>query len=297
MQKSTVLIIDPDLALQEILSEILSNRFNIHAVASIAEARKVIANIDPHLIFIELALPQESSMDFMEKTRKLKPNTQFIIITGNATVEDAVKALRHGALDFLRKPFEIEDIASVIEKFFSITVNRESDYDIYSLIVEESRSFAIPTDFSVISTFVSEVMHIVSRFSGVDKKTLLTIRLSIYEMLVNAMEHGNLEINYEMKKNLLEEVVDYQKFLHERAQEDKYKDRKIFVSYHFHQNTITFTITDEGKGFDISLVPNPHATENLERLNGRGIFITRVNMTEIRYNDKGNSVTLVKKLA
>ncbi|MBL8035322.1 MAG: two-component system response regulator, partial [Leptospiraceae bacterium] len=38
-------------------------------------------------------------------------------------------------------------------------------------------------------------------------------------------------------------------------------------------------------------------SENLERLNGRGIFISRVNMTKVLYNDKGNSVTLYKELA
>ena len=58
-----------------------------------------------------------------------------------------------------------------------------------------------------------------------------------------------------------------------------------------------YTITDEGKGFDVSKVPNPHASENLERLNGRGIFISRVNMTQVTYNKKGNSVTLYKELA
>jgi len=296
MQKPPVLIIDPDLALQEILSEILKNRFRIFVANSIAESQNIMQGEDPHLIFIELQLPGEEAIEFIERSKRSKSNTQFIVITDNATVENAVTALRHGALDFLKKPFEIDDIARIVEKFFSLTANREADYDIYSSIVEEARTFELATDFSIVSTFMSEIMHIISRFARIDKKTTLTIRLSLYQMLVNAMEHGNLEINYDMKKNLLEEVMDYQRYLTDRANEAPFKDRKVRVSYKFDTKSISFTITDEGKGFDVSKVPNPHATENLERLNGRGIFISRVNMTSVTYNDKGNSVTLYKEL-
>ncbi|MBS0618485.1 MAG: ATP-binding protein [Spirochaetes bacterium] len=296
MLKPLVLIIDPDIALQEILSEILKNRFRICVANSIAESRELLANDDAHLIFIELLLPGEDAIDYIEKAKKGKINSQVIVITDNATVENAVTALRHGALDFLTKPFEIEDIARIVEKFFSITANREADYDIYSCIIEEARTFQLPTDFSIISTFMSEIMHIISRFSGIDKKTTLTLRLALYEMLVNAMEHGNLEINYEMKKNLLEEVIDYQRYLQERANSEPFAKRKVLVSYKYDGKSITFTITDEGKGFDASKVPNPHSSENLERLNGRGIFISRVNMTRVTYNDIGNSVTLYKEL-
>ncbi len=296
MQKPPVLIIDPDLALQEILGEILKNRFRIFLANSIAESQTIMQGEDPHLIFIELVLKNEDAIEFIERSKRSKSNTQFIVITDNATVENAVTALRHGALDFLKKPFGIDDIARIVEKFFSLTANREADYDIYSSIIEESRMFELATDFSIVSTFMSEIMHIISRFAGIDKKTTLTIRLSLYEMLVNAMEHGNLEINYEMKKNLLEEIMDYQRYLTERANEAPYKDRKVLVSYKFDTRSIAFTITDEGKGFDVSKVPNPHATENLERLNGRGIFISRVNMTSVTYNEKGNSVTLYKEL-
>lgn len=296
MQKPPVLIIDPDLALQEILGEILKNRFRIFVANSIAESQNIMQGEDPHLIFIELQLPGEDAIEFIERSKRSKSNTQFIVITDNATVENAVTALRHGALDFLKKPFEIDDIARIVEKFFSLTANREADYDIYSSIVEEARTFELATDFSIVSTFMSEIMHIISRFARIDKKTTLTIRLSLYEMLVNAMEHGNLEINYDMKKNLLEEVMDYQRYLTDRANEAPFKDRRVRVSYKFDTKSISFTITDEGKGFDVSKVPNPHATENLERLNGRGIFISRVNMTSVTYNDKGNSVTLYKEL-
>ncbi len=296
MQKPSVLIVDPDLALQEILRDILQTRFRIFNARSIAEIDSVMENEIPHLIFIEMELPGEDVLEFIESTKKNKSYSQHIVITENATVENAVNALRHGAFDFLTKPFGIDEIARVVEKFFSLTSNRETDFDIYATITEESRTFCLPTNFAIVPNFMSEIMHIIARFDGIDKRTTLSLRLAIYEMLINAMEHGNLEIDYEQKRALLEEVLNYQQHLAERANQEPYRNRKIFVSYKYTLKSIEFTITDEGKGFDVKQVPNPHASENLERLNGRGIFISRVNMTRLEYNEKGNSVTLYKEL-
>src|SRR5438132_1325023 len=53
-------------------------------------------------------------------------------------------------------------------------------------------------------------------------------------------------------------------------------------------------ITDEGKGFDPSDVPDPTAIENLERPCGRGLMLMKHYMTEVEYNESGNSVSMAK---
>jgi serine/threonine-protein kinase RsbW len=53
-------------------------------------------------------------------------------------------------------------------------------------------------------------------------------------------------------------------------------------------------ITDEGIGFDPSDVPDPTAVENLERPCGRGLMLMRHYMTEVSYNERGNSVYMIK---
>ncbi|MBL8033402.1 MAG: hypothetical protein JNJ69_06870, partial [Leptospiraceae bacterium] len=72
MQKPPVLIIDPDVALQEILGEILKSRFRIFTANSIEESRAVMGEEDPHLIFIELVLPGEDAIQYIERTKKSK---------------------------------------------------------------------------------------------------------------------------------------------------------------------------------------------------------------------------------
>jgi anti-sigma regulatory factor (Ser/Thr protein kinase) len=58
---------------------------------------------------------------------------------------------------------------------------------------------------------------------------------------------------------------------------------------------VSYTIRDEGQGFDPANVPDPTAAENLLAVSGRGIMLMRTFMDEVKYNAKGNCVTLIKR--
>ena len=57
----------------------------------------------------------------------------------------------------------------------------------------------------------------------------------------------------------------------------------------------TFTIRDQGPGFDPSSLPDPTAPENVGKVNGRGMFLIRTFMDEVRFNESGNEVTMIKR--
>jgi serine/threonine-protein kinase RsbW len=72
--------------------------------------------------------------------------------------------------------------------------------------------------------------------------------------------------------------------------------KRVHVEISIQQASVVATITDEGGGFDPSLVPDPTIPANLERTGGRGLFLIRSLMDEVRYNARGNSVTLILHL-
>lgn len=296
MPKAKALIVDQDETTTEILKELISQKLESDVAHSLAEALSKCAESEYDLIFSEIKFNGENGSSAIELLKKRLPNALIIGMSQKPTLEQAILAIRQGAVDFLAKPFSVEELALVIEKYFSMTSHTISDFNLLESLAEEKRTFVIPTDFLILNPFIDEIINMIKRFPGIDKKTLLIIRLSLYEMLVNAMEHGNLEIDYNTKKEILEKTLDYHKFLQERAQEPPFNQRKVTFSYHFNKNTISFTITDEGKGFDVTKIPSPNQEQNLDSLSGRGIFITRINMDEVIYNEKGNSVTLRKKL-
>jgi len=97
-------------------------------------------------------------------------------------------------------------------------------------------------------------------------RDLFSIKLALEEALVNAIKHGN---QYD-------------------------RNKKVEIAYQVTSERFTIRITDEGDGFDPADVPDPTAVENLERPCGRGLMLMRHYMSEIDYNELGNSVVMSK---
>jgi serine/threonine-protein kinase RsbW len=95
---------------------------------------------------------------------------------------------------------------------------------------------------------------------------LFSIKLALEEALVNAIKHGN--------------------------QFDRSKS--VEISYQILPDRFEIRITDEGSGFDPLDVPAPTAVENLERPCGRGLMLMKHYMSEVDFNERGNSVRMAK---
>ena len=61
------------------------------------------------------------------------------------------------------------------------------------------------------------------------------------------------------------------------------------------RSSVEFVIRDEGPGFDLSGLPDPTDPENLAKVSGRGLLLINAFMDEVRHNDQGNEITMVKK--
>lgn len=75
--------------------------------------------------------------------------------------------------------------------------------------------------------------------------------------------------------------------------------KKFFVAYETTVDTLVITITDQGKGLDPAIIPDPLAPENLMKGSGRGIFLIRAFMDEVRFRDAapGTEITLIKHVS
>ena len=94
------------------------------------------------------------------------------------------------------------------------------------------------------------------------------VRLALEEAMVNAIKHGN------------------------RMEPDK----QVFIACELTAEEITVVIEDQGEGFKPEDVPDPTDDENLENPGGRGIMLIRSFMNAVAYNDRGNRLTMIKKL-
>ena len=132
--------------------------------------------------------------------------------------------------------------------------------------------------------------------SRLENHTLNTLRLGLCEILINAIEHGNIEISFE-EKTTETDKDDYLAFLIERQKLPAYAGRSVTVEYHITPRQATFRISDEGRGFDHRKYNSLTAKGNTELAHGRGIRMTLRVFDRVRYNSRGNRVTLVKTFA
>lgn len=124
---------------------------------------------------------------------------------------------------------------------------------------------------------------------------LQKIRIGISEMITNAIEHGNLEITGEEKFRATEND-EYYELLKKKLSDKKLSKRKVDVLVKITKKQLKVTIKDKGKGFDTSKIKKTLSEEDLYKLHGRGILITSMYFDEIVYNNKGNVVSLIKRI-
>ncbi|RZI40251.1 sigma-54-dependent Fis family transcriptional regulator [Herbaspirillum sp. HC18] len=111
-----VLIVDDDVNTREALAEITgAEGFTTAVAGSIKEAQAQIVQQRPDVVLIDLKLPDGSGMDLFNDIES-RATTEIVLITGHASVETAVEALRLGAADYLTKPINFRRLKALLSR-------------------------------------------------------------------------------------------------------------------------------------------------------------------------------------
>lgn len=111
-----VLIVDDDRGTRDVLSEIaVAEGFRCAVAGSLEEAKAHLARQRPDVVLIDLHLPDGNGIDLFDAMGP-KSTTQMVLITGHASVETAIEALRHGAADYLTKPINFRRLRALLSR-------------------------------------------------------------------------------------------------------------------------------------------------------------------------------------
>jgi two-component system response regulator AtoC len=129
--KLTVLVVDDELLIRKSLSKVLRARgFAVDTASTGSEGLEKVSEIRPHVMILDMRLPDTDGLSVLRRARQLDPLIQAIVITAFGDVQSAVDAMKLGACDFLRKPYEMEDIALATEAA-GRTFRQASELDLY----------------------------------------------------------------------------------------------------------------------------------------------------------------------
>ncbi|HIP54922.1 MAG TPA: response regulator [Sulfurimonas autotrophica] len=118
--------------------------------------------------------------------------------------------------------------------------------------------------------------------------------LAFNELLMNAYEHGNLNIDSDKKHRMIEDDTYIEEMLALEKECDKKITVQIYKIINRSSSYMVTRITDEGSGFDTNTLST--IFRNAKKFNGRGVFVSRKNSMGIYFNSKGNSVLFLNKI-
>jgi two-component system response regulator AtoC len=129
--KSTVLVVDDELLIRKSLSRVLREKgYGVEGASTGAEGLEKVASVRPQVMILDMRLPDTDGLSVLRRVRQVDPLVQVIVITAYGDVQSAVDAMKLGACDFLRKPYEKEDIEMAVEAA-ARTFRQANELDLY----------------------------------------------------------------------------------------------------------------------------------------------------------------------
>ena len=229
-------------------------------------------------------------MDGMELLRRIKNNhalvhTPVIIESAQDDQQSILEGLAQGAYYYLTKPFQPEVLLALVNA--ALRQSRDIRGMVNSLHQAERPLVLLQNgNFRFRDLEEGSVLaNYLARACPEPERAIL----GLHELLVNAVEHGNLGISYNDKSefvlegNLFEEIQ-------RRLQLPEYRERNVEIYFQRQPNSISFTIQDQGNGFNWEDFLD-FSPERAFDLNGRGIAMARsMSFDHLEYQGNGNTV-------
>jgi two-component system, NtrC family, response regulator PilR len=113
----TILVVDDEPNIIEVLEIALQDEgMEVLKSGSGQEALALLRDNDVDLVISDIKMPDFSGVELLREAKQVSPETVFIMITAFASTETAIEALQHGALDYITKPFKMEDLRSIVRR-------------------------------------------------------------------------------------------------------------------------------------------------------------------------------------
>lgn len=285
-----LLIVDDNPINQEIIMEYLDGTGYVFETAD--DGAQALQKLEARPGYYDVVLLDRMmpGMDGVEVLRKIKTQplnklVPVILQTAKSSREDILEGMRAGAFYYLTKPFEEDMLRSVVSTAVQDRLNyrrlqRELNLTTSMLLLMRSAEFVFqkPQQARDIASLLANVFP--------DPRRAV---IGLAELLLNAVEHGNLGITYDEKGRLQQNDAWHQE-ISDRLARPEYAERFVRVIFHNDPEYVGVTIVDQGDGFDWHkyLEMDPGRAFDTH---GRGIAMSRmVSFDSMEYRGKGNEV-------
>ncbi len=298
MDSPVILVVDDEPLNLDIIEEFLTGKGQPYIVETVGDGIEAMEKLeaDPNkydTVLLDRMMPRMSGMEVLAKM-SAHPELKYIPVilqTAKVSKEDILEGLKAGAYYYLTKPFTSDILHSVVK-----TAVKDRGYNkalLASLNVTKSSVKLLKTaSFQFRS--LADVRSVSSLLAcACDEPDKVAMGLS--ELMINAIEHGNLHIGYEEKSELRKQDM-WESEIAKRLELPENTDIYASIDIASDSDGVMYTITDQGNGFEWSDFMEFNTTRVMHN-HGRGVAMAnQLYFSELEYQGKGNIVTVkVKK--
>ncbi|MCB1772527.1 MAG: response regulator [Gammaproteobacteria bacterium] len=291
-----VLVVDDEPFNVDILLEYLEDTGYATESAGDGQAAWEMLEADPHrydVVILDRMMPRMNGMEVLAriKSHPVLQSVPVILQTALAAKDEILEGLQAGAYYYLTKPFD-EDV------LLSVLGTAVDDRGRYRRALEgsnaASRTFGLLREgaFGFRDLMSARDVATVLACAFPDPQRVV---IGLSELLINAVEHGNLGITYEEKSRLREEER-WEEEVETRLSDPAYAGREVEVRYFREPGRIRVVIRDQGNGFDWQKYVEIDPARAFDT-HGRGIAMSRmVSFDNVEYRGCGNEVEVTVKV-
>lgn len=267
--------------------------FLVRTVGDGNDAMESIRADPPLLVVTDLQMPEMNGLELVAAVKANNPSIPVILTTSQGSEEIAAKALREGASSYVPKRDLNSTLIQVVRQVLSVNQATQSVKEVAQFAIESTITLCLENEEQLVPKVIARLELPMVELGLFDEGERMQIAMALDEALLNAMIHGNLEVSSELRQT--DDGQPYSDLIAQRRSESPYKDRRVIVHMHASLESTTIVIRDDGPGFDCEALRDPTDPENLDRAGGRGLLLINAFMDEVRHNEKGNEITMIKR--
>ncbi len=292
-----ILLIDDDEAVLDMVESALGHYgMTVH---SCSEGEQALARlVSPgapqfDLVITDINMEGMDGFEVIRKVKAIAPHLPVVLMTGQASVDYAIRAMRVGASNLFMKPLAMKDMVQSVFHLVDLHRDFRMAEDGLRGLVNERRHFLFRSDELDVPSLLRHLTDRLIPMGFASPANIDVIAMAIHEALANALEHGNLELDSSLKGDLFVAEDPYTKLREARMADPRFAERLIEVRLALDTERFELEISDEGPGFDTSRLTLPPPGSDLAPHFGRGLPLIQLVMDEVHFNDKGNQVRMV----
>ncbi len=291
-----ILLLEDQASIRSTITQWLAESdYNVYALEDGDEGLEIIqSNRNIEFVLSNVMMQNMDGLDMLKKCREISPDLPVVLMSDDTREENIIEALRQGACDYLIKPFEKNQLLGVIRRADDLASAKNKITNPRNFVSSSNIHFTIKSSDLSLEKLQEFFRETLLKYTKSANKDLLNIAMALEEAVLNGHEHGNLELESEWK-NIYptgHSVTLFEKRKEERLREPEFARRQIYIHLNINPSKLEVSVEDEGQGY----VTGSIATQASGNPYGMGLMIINNLMDEIRFNDKGNCITLVKNL-